>query len=130
MTDLAGAPLTPIERRVIALIARGHRIAEIAEELVMSESTVRHHRGRIFEKLGVRSAAQAVAIWIGQRAMEQAIGRSVLTVSEAAAALGVHVNTVKRIKPSRLPYFRVTSRGDRRYRAVDVTRYIEENLVK
>ena len=44
-------------------------------------------------------------------------------VHEASEALGVHHHTLKRIGPSELPYFRVGSRGDRRYRASDVEAY-------
>lgn len=50
---------------------------------------------------------------------------SVLTARDVAAMLAIHVNTVKRIPPGELPYFRVTSRGDRRYRIADVMAYIE-----
>jgi hypothetical protein len=51
--------------------------------------------------------------------------RLVLTSSEAAARIGVHPNTVKRIPPDELPYYRVGARGDRRYRYTDVIAYIE-----
>lgn len=48
---------------------------------------------------------------------------------EVAHFLGVHVNTVKRLPPEDLPFFRVTSRGDRRYRFEDVRAYIERRTV-
>lgn len=47
-----------------------------------------------------------------------------LNVPEVANWLGVHVNTVKRIPPEEMPYFRVGSRGDRRYQIEDVKAYI------
>jgi hypothetical protein len=47
-----------------------------------------------------------------------------LRVGEVALTLNVHINTVKRIPPSDLPFFRVASRGDRRYRIEDVMEYI------
>jgi hypothetical protein len=49
-----------------------------------------------------------------------------LETSEVARRLGVHPNTVKRIAPEDLPYFRVGGRGDRRYMARDVERYVQE----
>jgi len=52
-----------------------------------------------------------------------------LSATEVARHLGCHVNSVKRIPPKDLPYFRFGSRGDRRYRIQDVNRYIEERLV-
>jgi len=49
-----------------------------------------------------------------------------LTVREVAERLGIHVNTVKRIHPEDLPYFRIGKRGDRRYDVSHVTRYKRE----
>lgn len=49
---------------------------------------------------------------------------------EVADLLGVHVNTVKRIPPAQLPYFRVGRRGDRRYLAEDVLAYITGRMVR
>jgi excisionase family DNA binding protein len=51
-----------------------------------------------------------------------------VSVSEVARLLGVHTNTVKRIDPEHLPYFRVGSRGDRRYQRDDVRAYIYARL--
>jgi hypothetical protein len=48
-----------------------------------------------------------------------------LTANEVSLWLGTHVNTVKRIPPDQLPYFRVGGRGDRRYFQSDVIAYIE-----
>ncbi len=45
--------LTPRERAVAALVAHGKRNREIAEELGISEGTVKIHLHRIYEKLGV-----------------------------------------------------------------------------
>jgi hypothetical protein len=47
-----------------------------------------------------------------------------LSTSQVARQLGVHPNTVKRLSPFILPYFRVGTRGDRRYRLEDVEAYI------
>lgn len=53
----------------------------------------------------------------------------VINVDDVAALLGIHRHTVKRLDPADLPYFRVGTRGDRRYRVVDVERYIKERTV-
>jgi PAS domain S-box-containing protein len=55
------APLTPREREVLALAAEGHTGRAIAERLVLSPATVKTHFGHIYEKLGARDRAAAVA---------------------------------------------------------------------
>jgi DNA-binding NarL/FixJ family response regulator len=53
--------LSPREREVLALLARGYLYKEIAESLQISVLTVNSYIRRIYEKLHVRSRAQAVA---------------------------------------------------------------------
>jgi len=53
--------LSPREREVIELLARGYLYKEIAELLKISVQTVNTYIRRIYEKLHVRSRAQAVA---------------------------------------------------------------------
>ena len=53
--------LSPREREVLELLARGHLYKEIADLLHISVPTVNTHIHRIYEKLHVRSRSQAIA---------------------------------------------------------------------
>lgn len=62
--------LTPRERDVLELIAKGRGNAAIADELVLSQKTVRNHVSNVFTKLQVMDRAQAIV-----KAREAGLGR-------------------------------------------------------
>ncbi|MFG2490678.1 LuxR C-terminal-related transcriptional regulator [Streptomyces caniferus] len=64
--DLAPDPLTALGEReleVLARLALGHRNRAIAQELHISESTVKFHVAKILTKLGVGSRGEAAALF-------------------------------------------------------------------
>jgi pimeloyl-ACP methyl ester carboxylesterase/DNA-binding CsgD family transcriptional regulator len=61
-TELPLVELTPREREVLDCIAQGLDNHQIAERFGISEKTVRNHASVIFEKIGAKSRAHAVAL--------------------------------------------------------------------
>lgn len=68
-TQTPFAELTPREREVLELIARGLDNAQVAAHLELSEKTVRNNITRIFDKLQVENRGQAIV-----RAREAGMG--------------------------------------------------------
>src|SRR4051794_9286228 len=60
-----GTPLTAREREVIELVGAGATNQEIADSLVISESTVKSHVKHILRKLGAANRAEAVSRHLG-----------------------------------------------------------------
>jgi DNA-binding NarL/FixJ family response regulator len=55
------APLSPRQREVLGLLARGVRAREIGSSLGLSEATVRNHIREVLRRLDCHSQLQAVA---------------------------------------------------------------------
>ena len=61
-TDPRLRALTDREHEILVAIGRGWTNGEIAERLVLSESTVKTHVGRVLSKIGARDRVQAVIL--------------------------------------------------------------------
>jgi len=59
--EAAIEPLTPRERDIFALVAKGLSNAEVASSAFVSETTVKTHLSGIMTKLGLRSRVQLVS---------------------------------------------------------------------
>ena len=66
----AGPVLSPREREVLNLIAKGSSIPAMAAELFLAPSTVKTHVQRLYEKLGVSDRAAAVAEAMRRKLLE------------------------------------------------------------
>ena len=58
-------PLSPRERELVTLVARGHTDAQIASQLYISVRTVRSHLDRIRDKTGCRRRADLTRLALG-----------------------------------------------------------------
>ena len=58
--DAARPVLTPRETEVLMRLVDGDSIALVARQLFMSESTVKTHVGKVYEKLGAHNRASAI----------------------------------------------------------------------
>ena len=68
--DDEGTPLGPREQQILQLVADGFENKQIARELGISEATVKTYLRRIFETLGAKGRAEAVAIGIRRAFIE------------------------------------------------------------
>ena len=71
-------PLTPREKQILALVVMGYTNREIADQLVMAESTVKSHLFSAFRRLGVRSRSEAVALITDP---SRGLGSGILTIA-------------------------------------------------
>jgi len=70
LLELTGSPrltaageLSPRQREIVARLVRGERVRSIAMAMHLSPSTVRNHLSVTFDKVGVRSQEELVALW-------------------------------------------------------------------
>jgi DNA-binding NarL/FixJ family response regulator len=69
ITDVKGKILlSRREEEIVSLVADGLKNREIAQQLNLSEHTVKNHLFRIFERLGISSRAELILYLVGQRA--------------------------------------------------------------
>jgi DNA-binding CsgD family transcriptional regulator len=66
--NVATAPLTELERRVLSGLLSGLTEKQIAIELQRSPSTTHEYVTRIFRKYGVNNRASLMALWLGHYA--------------------------------------------------------------
>lgn len=55
---------TPMERVILSKVSEGHKSKTIAEELFISESTVKNHRHNICVKLDLPAATHSLTTWV------------------------------------------------------------------
>jgi DNA-binding NarL/FixJ family response regulator len=67
------------EKQILGLLVMGFTNAEIGHQLFLAESTVKSHLTSVFEKLGVRSRNDAVALVLDP---EERLGPGILAISE------------------------------------------------
>jgi len=75
------ARLSPREREIMCHVVRGRLNKQIAADLLIAEQTVKQHRGRVMEKMGVHSVAELV------RACEAAGPTGDASLAQQAGAL-------------------------------------------
>lgn len=56
--------LSAQEKRVLALVAEGRTNKEIAQELKLSDNTVKNYLVNVFDKLNIKRRSQAAALWV------------------------------------------------------------------
>jgi len=73
-----GAVLTERELEILSLLASGLDHADVAAQIYVSPKTVKNHLTAIYQKLGVRTAAQAVAAAYRRGLVGRPLGEAVV----------------------------------------------------
>jgi DNA-binding NarL/FixJ family response regulator len=72
-------PLSNREKQILGMVVLGCSNAEIADKLVVTESTIKNHLSSVFAKLGVRSRSAATKLVLDP---ETGLGLGVLRLSQ------------------------------------------------
>lgn len=75
--QIDAASLSPRERQILGLVVMGYMNGEIAEQLVVAESTVKSHLSSAFAKLGVKSRTEAADLILDP---ERGLGMGILAI--------------------------------------------------
>lgn len=75
--QVEAAALSPREKQILGLVVMGYMNGEIAERLVVAESTIKSHLSSAFGKLGVRSRSEAVELILDS---ERGLGMGILSL--------------------------------------------------
>ncbi len=84
--QVEAASLSTREKQILGLVVMGCPNGEIAERLVVAESTVKSHLSSAFGKLGVRSRNEAVDLILDA---ERGLGKGILGLGGEPLATGV-----------------------------------------
>jgi DNA-binding NarL/FixJ family response regulator len=76
--------LSPREKQVLSMVVLGFTNREIANKLYLAESTIKSHLSSAFEKLGVRSRSEAVALILDSK---NGLGTGILSILEEETAI-------------------------------------------
>jgi DNA-binding NarL/FixJ family response regulator len=80
--ERVGRPvLSPREKQVLGMVVMGFTNQEIANKLLLAESTVKSHLTSIFSKLGVRGRSEAAALVLDPTS---GLGTGVLAILDGA----------------------------------------------
>jgi two-component system, OmpR family, sensor kinase len=83
-TDPGREALTPRQREIAGLVARGYTNQQIASELVISQGTAANHVQEMRTRLGLSSRAE-LATWASQRGLATAQNRMLITLERLLA---------------------------------------------
>jgi DNA-binding NarL/FixJ family response regulator len=85
LRSVFGKPrLSPREKQVLSMVVLGFTNREIANKLYLAESTIKSHLSSAFEKLGVRSRSDAVALILDSK---NGLGTGILSILEEETAI-------------------------------------------
>jgi DNA-binding NarL/FixJ family response regulator len=76
------------ERQVLSFVSRGFTNAQIAEQLFLSESTIKSHLSSAFAKFGVRSRKEAAALFLELEQTASALDSGAVTAFATPAMKG------------------------------------------